>query len=291
MADNVEQLVALITEHVLAALATTTTRVGSGSGARAATPAAIHPPIGTCTGDYSKFEELRASNPGATKAGNGSGGATSPAHAAAFTGFVTARMLDHVRDGIVQLAPGARLTPLARDEIRARKLTVVHADGSTGAVRNAPGRVASAAVKPAVASSYLWWADGHCPAVSQLTAQLRDKLRPASRSHRPGELHNVSQRIARDVRDGRAAGGVLFVHSAALAACYANRCPSLRAVVGTCGQAVEQGIRLLGANVLIVEYPHHGVESIRQMLNAFTTASRPALPTIDRQLRELNRCV
>ena len=67
MGDDVsEQLVKLITQEVMAILAKQQggTSVSSDqikSDASGATPARAHiaPPIGTCTGDYSKFQELK----------------------------------------------------------------------------------------------------------------------------------------------------------------------------------------------------------------------------------------
>jgi len=307
MADNAEQLVQMITQHVLAALASSVpaddcackgSEGACACDAPAAStnaPASIHPPIGVCTGDYSKFEELKGRAVGATRAGTRPTAAPAPSTAttapsaptpappapAAMSGFITARMLEKVRDGVVHLAPNARLTPLARDYAKERGFTVIHADAQN-----------KQKVSPAArAAQWHWWIDGHCPVVDQVTTQFRTEMRPVTTQRNAGELSRVITQVARQVRDGRSKGATLFVHSAAQAACFANRCPSLRAIVGTCGQAVEEGVRTLGANVLIVEYPHHGRAAVQEMVRTFMSMSRPTTPVVDRQLRELTSCV
>lgn len=136
---------------------------------------------------------------------------------------------------------------------------------------------------------WLWWMDGRCATVEKLMGQMRGKLSPVGGGAK--QLVGAIRSLAKQVAHGGAAGGVLFVQSGALAGCFANRCASLRAVVGTCGEAAMQGVNLLGANVLIVEYPHHGVESMRGMIEDFVGAERGRLDGVARQLEELGTCV
>jgi hypothetical protein len=279
MATDSEQLVRLITEKVMAAL-----RSGN-----AATPhlhaVNVHPPIGECTGDYSKFPELKGKNLGApppssapTPAPTPNPQPPTPAAPRGLTGIVTARQIASART-VVYLAPGARLTPLAADEVKSRKLKIERVGESSGS---------SGPVKPA--APFAWWISGACPVVDSVVPTYAASLSPLSFTRQPNSLVPAIREIARQVASGKAAGGVLFVPSAALAACFANRCPNLRAVVGTCVGAVEEGVRLLGANVLIVEYPQQGFKGVHAMLECFVTEPRAGLPDVDRQLKELGAC-
>ena len=60
-----------------------------------------------------------------------------------------------------------------------------------------------------------------------------------------------------------------MVKGSAEAIVYANRCPSLRAIVGTCLESVDQGIAAVAANVLVLEYPYKSLSQIRNMLSRF----------------------
>ncbi|MEX2672150.1 MAG: RpiB/LacA/LacB family sugar-phosphate isomerase [Phycisphaeraceae bacterium] len=284
MAEQHDQLIARITEQVLAALKQNGAKVSREA------PVAIRPPVGVCTGDYSKFTELqgRLGSPGGAVGGGGAkqtqgnGESTGPI----LRGFVTARQLEGLKGGAVTLSPDATLTPLAVDYVKEKKLTVKRAAVAAASVAGGAG----GAKVGGTVGGWSWWIDGRCEAVEQLTAQRRSQLKPVGEKHQLSALTAAVRSVARDVKQNKAAGGVLFVHSAAQAACFANRCPSLRAVVGTCGEAVEQGIQLLAANVLIVEYPHVGPRAMQAMVDRFVTAERPNLPAVDRQLMELGRC-
>ncbi|MCC6581181.1 MAG: hypothetical protein IT440_12150, partial [Phycisphaeraceae bacterium] len=95
--------------------------------------------------------------------------------------------------------------------------------------------------------------------------------------------------LASAVKSGTAHGGMLFVRNAALAGCYANRCPSLRAVVGTSVEAVEQAVHDMGANVLIVEYLQHGLKSTSAMVDRLMSQSPHASALVQRDLADLQR--
>jgi hypothetical protein len=84
---------------------------------------------------------------------------------------------------------------------------------------------------------------------------------------------------------------VLLVQTGAAALLFANRCPSLRAVLGTCLEAVEQGLQQVAANVLIVEYPYKTLMQVKNVLGRFARGNRSALSDeVQRQLQELASC-
>ena len=294
MADVDRQLVQQIADEVMAALAE-----------RMAGAASVRPPIGACTGDYSKFPELRgrrtadpapsgartvgSESPARTGGVNGveptPGPRPLPAQPAnpappLLTGFVTARQLESLTTDTVRLAPDARLTPLAQDCIKERKLevqrVVSHSSGQAVPIAQPRGR-------------WLWWSEGRCPAADNITEQWRQVLTRPNVGDSAHAVREVVTDLNAGVRAGRFSGGILLVKCGAKSACYANRCGHLRAILGTCDEAVREGIRSLAANVLIVEYPHQSPNAIRAMVERFVTTPRPRLPQVVRDLQEVGR--
>ncbi len=218
----------------------------------------------------------------------------------------TARQLQdlHRTNGHVTVPVGARVTPLGQDWLRSRKISLRHE--TNGAVPSAPaasaaGEAPTAAMelKPplpasnvALPGALLWWCDGPCgQAKGAIAAQSREtSLSPLDLPPKPDNLLPAIKRIAADVKSGRTAGGVLLVQSGAAAVVYANRCPSLRAILGTCRQSVEQGVQQLAANVLVVEYPYHSLPQVRNILIPFVRGVRELSDDVKRQLQELANC-
>lgn len=275
-----DKLVQQITEQVMAALA----RHQSGAGS--SPQAEVRPPIGICTGDYSKFPELAGRAVGAA--------ASSKAPAAILIqppasnlqppirvlhGIITAKQVEKL-DGVIHLAPGARLTPLATDVVKQRKLKIERLSSGTHSH-------ASASVR---GTEWVWWIDGRCAIAEGVMTEFRD-IAPLSVRRQSTAMADAVREVARRVKDGRAAGAVLFTHAAAAATCFANRCANLRAIVGTSDASIEQAVKQIAANVLIIEYPMHGQRSMRSLVERFTTMARPTLPEIERQLKELSACV
>jgi len=262
MTDINAQLVQQITERVIAAL---------NNGGTLVTPAQVRPPIGTCTaGDGSANTNATApQNANATQNTNGG---------KVLAGFITARMLEDYGSKTVRIDINAKLTPLARDIIKDKGLTLV---------RIAPDAPANAATP---AARFLWWIDGKCPTVDRVTQEQTDTMVASHRKHDAASLGDVIGDLARAVSSGDVNGGVLFVESAAAATVLANRCKSLRAVVGICDDATAAAIRDVAANVLIVEYRHQKGEAIVNMTRTFLTAPRPGAATIQRRIEEVQRC-
>ncbi len=293
MTDADRQLIELITQQVLSILQQRGPSVATNAttgGVRSDAPAAIAPPIGVCTGDYSQFPELAGRRVGAqprqASPASGASATSNANHAPVLKGIITADQLqeamDTSSDRIARLAADARLTPLANDLTRQYPQRVVRM--SAGEAMSA-GNTATK-----MSSAWLWWAEGPCSSVDAVVAEQRDTLRPITARRSACALPQVVRELAAAVRDGRAAGGVLFVATAARAMCMANRCPSLRAVLGTCDKAVEQGITELGANVLVIEYPTFGKRAMRAMVERFIAQTPQPPAAIEQMLTELQRC-
>jgi hypothetical protein len=267
--DASPELVKKITEAVLAALAG---RADSG-----AAPTTVHAPMGICTGDYSKFPELAGKQAGAAPpAAENSAAPTGPV----FSGVVTASKLQGL-ERIIYLAPGARLSPLAMDVAKQRGLKVQTVADAVAA----PHKPASGA-----GGIWLWWMQGHCPSAARVIEQLSGKAVEAVTGSTGQDLPAAIRGIAGALGSSKAKLAVLFVPAAARAVCLANRCPGLRAVVGTCRQAVQEGIELLGVNVLVLEYPHHAFKSMAELTGLFLTSSGYPPKEVQQQLADLAAC-
>jgi hypothetical protein len=138
----------------------------------------------------------------------------------------------------------------------------------------------------------LWWCDGPCGAAkAALAAQARESnMAEIGIPNESASLTAAIKRLASHIKSGQAGSGVLLVKAAAEAIVYANRCPSLRAIVGTCLESVEQGIAAVAANVLIVEYPYKSLPEVRNLLSRFARGSRSLSEQTQRRLEELTTC-
>jgi ribose 5-phosphate isomerase RpiB len=225
--------------------------------------------------------------------------------------FVTVRQLEDLHrqsgaNGHVTLPYRARLTPLASDWVRAKKVVLGYSDGEAEKPAIPPGEFSgraqhagfAAAVAPTPApgtaptGTLLWWCDGHCgPAKAALVAYEKEaRLQPLNVPAEGRRIGTVVKTLASEVKTGRAAAGVLMVKTGAAALVFANRCPSLRAVLGTCLEAVEQGVQQVAANVLVIEYPHQSLQQMKSMIARFARAGRVLSEDARRQLEELASC-
>jgi ribose 5-phosphate isomerase RpiB len=212
--------------------------------------------------------------------------------------IVTVRQLEDLHkaggvNGEVRLPVGARLTPLAQDWLRSRRLGVQYADSS--ALPPAPGP-APACPEPAAAApaidQVLWWCDGPCgQAKAAITALAREiNLHPMVVRAEPKQLVQAIRMLATQIGGGQASAGVLVVQAGASATVLANRCSSLRAILGTCRQSVEQGLNDVAANVLIIEHPYQTLMQVRNMLSLFLSRRSGLSEAVAAQIRELSTC-
>jgi hypothetical protein len=215
----------------------------------------------------------------------------------------TARQLEdlHKTNGHVTLPIGARLTPLARDWVRGKSVAVRYGqapapEGASLAKRESvvgsSEALTNASSSPAPAGLTLWWCDGPCGAAKAAVASVaRDSnLQPMPIAAEPKALVAAVKHLAGEIKSDRAAAGVLLVQSGAAAVVYANRCPSLRAILGTCRDAVQQGLDQLSANVLVIEHPYQTLPQARNLLSQFVRTRRTLSDDVKRQLQELSSC-
>jgi ribose 5-phosphate isomerase RpiB len=220
--------------------------------------------------------------------------------------ILTARQLEDLYrlgggNGHITLPYRARLTPLAVDWIKSKKIVLGYSsvaapgtssDGPAAALPVAASAAHAASPASGNSAAFLYWCDGPCgPAKAALVAHERESsLRALDKPADAKQMVGVLKALAAEVKSNRAAGGILLVQNGAAAMVFANRCPSLRAVLGTCLEAVEQGIQQVAANVLVIEYPHQTLQQVKNLLGRFTRAQRKLGEEVQRQIQELASC-
>lgn len=211
----------------------------------------------------------------------------------------TARQLEDLwkangSNGQVTLPYRARLTPMASDWIKSKRIQIGYSDldPSAAVAKAKEAQATIAAAGAASGAPYLWWCDGPCgTAKAALMGQAKEaNLAEAPIPSDAGRLVAAIKHLAGEVKNNKATGGILMVQSGATALVYANRCPSLRAIVGTCFETVEQGIQQVAANVLVIEYPHKTLQQIRNLLSRFVKAKRELSDDVKRAMQELASC-
>src|SRR5438132_8909099 len=152
----------------------------------------------------------------------------------------TARQLEDLwkangSNGQVVLPYRARLSPMASDWIKSKRITIGYSDDSVPKMES-PSKEKTTPTPPAASGAFLWWCDGPCgTAKAALSAQARESnLAPIDILSEPTRLVSVIRKIAAEIKSDRAPGALLMTQSAASALVFAHRCPSLRAIVGTC---------------------------------------------------------
>lgn len=210
----------------------------------------------------------------------------------------TARQLEdlHKSNGHVVLPYGARLTPLAADWARGKKILIGYGPDELVRQSNGPrpaiGIGSGDAAMPQAAGAFFWWCDGPCGAAkAAVGAQAKESS--LSAVELPGEAKHlvpVIKKMAAGVKEGKSIGGVLLVQSAAAAVVLANRSPSLRAIVGTSLESLEAAISQIAANVLVLEYPNKSFSQLKNLLSRFVRAKREFSDEMKKQIQELGTC-
>jgi len=202
----------------------------------------------------------------------------------------TARQLEelHRTNGHVTLPYRARLTPLAQDWLKHKRIAIGYADVETKPVSS----VERAQETPVNSRSIVWWCDGPCgPAKAALMAQSKESsLNELPLASDANHLVTAIKEIAAQVKTEKISGAIVLVKTGAEAMVYANRCPSLRAILGTCIDAVEQGIQLVAANVLVIEHPYKTLSQVKNLVGRFVRGKRELSEPLKARLKELSSC-
>lgn len=192
---------------------------------------------------------------------------STPNSSPVLSGWITAEQLPKNSESIVTLAPHARITPLARDVIRERKLRVVSTTVQPTAQQQSQSQ-----------SPFGYWLGDRCVTVDRAIGDL--KLVHSTIDPDPKSQVKAIRDARRRIESGEWTGCVLFVRTAAMATCLCGRVPSLRPVVATTERAISVACEGLAANVLIIEHTQWGHQALRQMVQTFLQAKRPDPATL-----------
>jgi hypothetical protein len=208
--------------------------------------------------------------------------------------ILTARQLEDLHkstgsNGHVTLPRQARLTPNAQDWLKQRRIEVGFVDGDAV---NPRGTASAPETRSPGGASFLWWCDGPCgPAKAAIVTQSRESdLKELAIAQDRNHLVAAIKAIAAQVKSNQSAGAVLLVQNGANAVVFANRCPSLRAIIGTCIDAVDQGLGQVAANVLIIEHPYKTLSQVKNLVSRFVRGPSTVSDELKQQLSELTSC-
>jgi hypothetical protein len=208
----------------------------------------------------------------------------------------TARQLEDLHrtngNGQLVLPYGARMTPLAADWIKNKKIKIGYGPDEIARQPKPHAHPESPKPQPAPPGAFLWWCDGPCGAAKAAIAALAkdSSITPIDNPTETTQLVPVIKRINTAIQSNQSTGALLLLQSAAPATVLANRCPALRAIVGTTFESLEAGIAAVAPNVLILEYPRKSFSEIRNLLSRFVRAQRNLPDDTKRQLEELASC-
>lgn len=198
----------------------------------------------------------------------------------------TARQLERLlaEEGRIVLPYQARLTPLATDWVRSRRVQVGYSNVSpkTGSTAAATPQ---AQIVGTPASPLRYWCDGPCGQAKAALAHLgkQNQLKPIDIAADVKQTVEVVRLLKRELQAGEAA--LLLVNQAALATVLVNRCPNLRGIVGTSLQAIDQ-LAVIGPNVLIVEHSRQTMMQVRNIVERFMRLPHVPDEQLRRQLEE-----
>jgi hypothetical protein len=201
--------------------------------------------------------------------------------------YLNARQLEQMlrEQGAITLPYGARLTPAAQDLVRARGLSVQYVLAATKPAQTVVSP-AAVAVKP-----FLWWsgiASGPAKAALAMASRESSLVEMAILEDATKSLAAI-RHLNASVKNNLASGGILVVEHAGATCVLANRCPALRAVVGTSLAALDAGLRDVAANVLILEPGAMPLMVIKNLITRFVKSPRVVSEELSRQLSELSQ--
>ncbi len=206
----------------------------------------------------------------------------------------TQRQLEalHNGNGQIVLPYQARLSPLAQDWVRRKRIVIGYGNVTAELMPKLGSSSPLPPESPRGAGKYLWWCDGPCGSAKGAIVSLSREANLASMQI-PSDAKQivlVVKTLAGEIKSGKIDGGILLVKSGAVALVLANRCPSLRAVLGTCIDSVEQGIQNIAANVLVIEHPYVTLMQAKNLVSRFIRAERTLSDSMAKLIEEVASC-
>jgi len=198
----------------------------------------------------------------------------------------TARQLEdmHRAAGQIVLPYQARLTPLAKDWLKAKQIAVgygeVNADAGKKSVETKTLKLA--------ALPMLWWCDGQAGSAraAVISAAKELSLDQMAAAKLPGAI----KMLVAQVKAKKIAGGVLLMKNPSPALLYANRNAALRAVAASTLAALDEAINAVSPNVLVIEHTRLTVQQIKNMILRFGRTGPGPSESLQGDLKEMAQC-
>jgi hypothetical protein len=179
--------------------------------------------------------------------------------------------LDHAQS--IRIAPGAILTPSARDELKRRGIQIRYIE--PGPHRTAPPTQLLVAT----------WHTSYCPR-PLLQALGHDRDQTVTRTETPDGLATAVEAIAAAKPDSRQLA-LLLTDQPSLAVYLANRTDRVRSAWGLDSASTAEAIDSLGLNLLVVQPARHRLPEIVDMARAFLRRGGGGCPEALRQAMDM----
>ena len=188
---------------------------------------------------------------------------------------VTAKMLDDLRrEGREVVVPdGALITPAARDWFRDNAYPVTFSDGPA----DASGRAAKLGVAGNLAQ----------PGLRSLRTEIEriaGRLEVFDAGSEGTTQLAALRRLCGAVQRGELNRGLALTEDGAIPTCVANKFRGIRACVGSNVSGVDQAVRELGINVLVIEYPDRTFHEMRQMIRKLVAGDGQTVEAVGRAI-------
>jgi len=187
---------------------------------------------------------------------------------------VTAQWLEDLRRAgrEIELPRDALITPAARDWLKEYAAPVTWRDADGGGT----GGTTPVVIDLAVPMMRSWLA-----ALERLMGAV-ETIEPSDAA---GGVIAAVRKLCTGVATGKWPRGIVFADDAGLSVCIANKIRGIRAALGTDVPSVEQAVRRLAINVLILDPSRQTMHQVRQMVERFAVlrpgdAARAAMEAI-----------
>ncbi|MGC4034269.1 MAG: hypothetical protein QM754_21530 [Tepidisphaeraceae bacterium] len=201
--------------------------------------------------------------------------------------ILTQRQLEQLlkTHGQVVVPYRARLTPAAQDWLRHSKVSIGYAESPRGAVG-----VDLTPKKADPKLPFLYWSDGPngVAKAALMSAARETKIDAMPVGEGEKYLAGAIKRLNDQIGDKRAAGGILLTRNPALGTILANKASHVRAIVACNLTLVEEAIKQMAANVLILPHEAFSLVQMKNLIVRFCRAERPAADVFEKLLAELN---
>jgi hypothetical protein len=207
----------------------------------------------------------------------------------------TARQLEdmHRAVGQIVLPYRARLTPLAKDWVRAKQVAVGYSDATTEA-KNSAGPQSNAGAKRLKAASLplLWWCDAPAGSARAAvnSAAKETSLEQMAIGQDISQLRGVIKLLVGQINAKKIGGGVLVMKSPSLGLLYANRNAALRAITASTFASLDEAINAISPNVLVIEHTQLTVQQIKNMILRFGRSAPAPKESLQSELKEVAQC-